>query len=176
MNLSSYNSKSAVFFGENCYGLIVCKSVEGQFLWKSGSRSFYLKNLEVIHAKSGLLSEKEILVNLTRISGEYRDMLDFACNNSLMIQTIKLPVSDSHFQEFYHPTEAIIKMKTLLTDKRIIIPEELKSVFQEELEIYHPTENQTPLVSGLLMCVLQVQEFFEQIYIDVFREPVRYIY
>lgn len=167
MNLNRSNSKSAVWFGDNCYGFVVCKSVDGQLLWKSGNRSFSLKNLEVVHAKTGLLSEKEIIRNLTGISGEYRDMLDFACNNSLMTKTIKLPVSDAHFQEFNNSAEAIIKVKTLLTDKRILIPEELKLVFQQELEVYHPIDNQTPLVSALLMCVLQVQEFFEQIYLDL---------
>lgn len=176
MTLTRHNSKSAIWFSENCYGFVVGKSVDGQLLWQSGNRSFYLKNLEVIHATRGLLSEKEIIRELTRFSGEHRDILNLACNNSLMVKTLKLPVLDAHFREFNNSTEAITKLKTLLSDKRILFPEELKPLFQSELEIYHPTENQTPLLSALLMVVLQVDEFFQQIYLDLFREPVRYIY
>lgn len=167
MNLNAFNSKSAIWFDENCYGFVVCKTVEGELLRTINNRRFCLTNLEVIHAQKGVLSEKQILKNLTRISGEYRDILNFGCNNSLLTKTIKLPVSDSHFQEFNNSIEAIVKVKTLLADKRILFPEELKDLFQQELDYYHPVENQTPLVSALLMAVLQVQEFFEQIYLDL---------
>ncbi|MEO1431753.1 MAG: hypothetical protein AAFV71_22380 [Cyanobacteria bacterium J06633_8] len=173
MTLTRFNSRSAIWFDDNCYGVVVCKSIDGKLLWKSGNKSFSLKNLEIVHANTGLLSEKEILDNLTRLSGEYRDVLNLACNNSLMVETIKLPLLDSYFKEFNNSTEAITKMKTLLTDERIMMPDELKPLFRSEFDVYDSTENQTPLVSALLMCLLQVKEFFQQIYLDVLR-PKRY--
>ncbi|NJO63771.1 MAG: hypothetical protein HC836_37990 [Richelia sp. RM2_1_2] len=122
------------------------------------------------------MSEKEILTCVARLGNEYRDVLTLACSNSLMVETIKLPIINSFFQEYNNSVEAITKMKSLLTDKRIIIPNELKALFQQELDVYHPTDNQTPLISALLMCVLQVEEFFKQIYLDVFRQHYRRYY
>jgi len=169
MTLTRDNSKAAIWFDDNCYGVVVCKSIDGEVRCSSINTPYPHKNLEIVCAKTGGLSEKEILNNLIKIRNQYHNILNIACNNSLMVETIKLPFLDTHFKEFNNSTEAITKMITLLTDERIIMPDELKPLFQSEFDIYNSTENETPLVSALLMCVLQVEEFFQQVYTDVVR-------
>lgn len=158
-DLHRFNSYSAIWFDEKCYGLVVTKSVNGEEIYRRGTKVVYETDLEVVFACSGELSEKKIKSEVARLGSVYRNILSLNCNNSLMVNTVKNQLVRCSYEAFDNSIEAITKAKTLLNDKRIIIPQEYKQDYQQELDVYHPIENQLPLISGLLMCVLQVKDF-----------------
>lgn len=167
MTLTRYNNYSAIWFDDKCYGVVITKSINGELIYAKGTHRKYKTNLEVLHGESEELSEKKIIANITRIGSDNRNILDIKCNNYIMTNVIDNQLSmpkhqfiDISYMDYNNSIEAIVRAKTLLNDQRIIIPNSLKPVFQEQLNTYHPTDNQTPLISALLMCMLQVNWSF----------------
>lgn len=43
MNLTPYNSYSAIWFDDKCYGVVVSKSIDGEFLYSQGKTKYFKK-------------------------------------------------------------------------------------------------------------------------------------
>ena len=153
--MSDFETLAAFYFGLDTFALVVIQEIEGRWSMTKGHRKESEINYEIVAADEFPLSVDRVRAKSIELRKTYPDIDTVIINNPLMKDYIVDDYSLFSCQplQLINSDNLISLFKALLTDKLIDVGEELKDKMNKEIGNYHPKDNETPIVTALLMCL-----------------------